>query len=542
MIDQPSATAWVPPSPDAALQRQTWKPLSLLNAYRLLLAGLFCAVTLIKIDLPPLGGRDHHLFLLVSLAYFGFALFSAVAIEWRRYFAAQLHLQILGDVAAIILLMYLSGGVSSGLGTLLIAALAGGGMLMSGRMAFLYAAITALGVLGEEAYIMVKHVAPGPNFTHAGLLGATFFATAIVAWLLAKRARESEALAAQRGIDLANMQQLTEYVIQRMQTGVIVVDPHQRVRLINESAWRLLGAAGLPAAQRLADLSPTLAAYLVLWQENPDREIQAFHTDPGGPDILPRFARLGTAGTLIFVEDTAATAQQAQQMKLASLGRFTASIAHEIRNPLGAISHANQLLAESPRLAEGDQRLTDIIQQHSQRMNAIVENILQLSRRQRAHPEEFELKPWLHDFVTTFCTTEGVDARYVTVDITPADTHVRIDPSQLHQVMWNLCHNGRRYSVEQTGTPRLKLRGGVSGESTNPFLEVIDYGPGVSQEAQSHLFEPFFTTEPKGTGLGLYISRELCESNQARLNYIPSTGGGGCFRIVFADPRRKQLT
>lgn len=542
MIDQPRAAARVAPSSDETLQRQTWKPLSLLNAYRLLLSGLFSVVALINLDLPPLGERDHRLFLLVSLAYFGVALLSMVALRWRQRFYAQLHLQILADIVAIIALMYLSGGVSSGLGTLLIAALAGGGMLMSGRMAFLYAAITALGVLGEEAYIMAKHSIPGPNFTHAGLLGATFFATAIVAYLLARRARESEALAAQRGIDLANMQQLTEYVIQRMQTGVIVVDPQQRVRLINESAWRLLGAAGHPATQRLAELSPTLAAYLVLWQENPDREIHAFHSEPGSPEILPRFARLGSAGTLIFVEDTAATAQQAQQMKLASLGRFTASIAHEIRNPLAAISHAGQLLAESPRLAEGDSRLTDIIQQHSQRMNGIVENILQLSRRQRAHPEEFELRPWLHDFVTTFCTTEGIDARYITIDITPPDTHVRIDPSQLHQVMWNLCHNGLRYSTEQRGAPRLKLRGGVSGDSPNPFLDVIDNGPGVSQEAQDHLFEPFFTTEAKGTGLGLYISRELCESNQARLNYIPGPRGGGCFRIVFADPRRKQLT
>jgi two-component system sensor histidine kinase PilS (NtrC family) len=541
MIDQPRAAARASPPPDEASQRQTWKPLSLLNAYRLLLAGLFCAVAVIGIDLPPLGERSHHLFLAVSLAYFGFALFSALTIRWRKQFHFQLRLQILADIVAITALMYLSGGVSSGLGTLLIAALAGGGMLMSGRMACLYAAITALSVLGEEAYIMVKHVPPGPNFTHAGLLGATFFATAILAYLLARRARESEALAAQRGIDLANMQQLTEYVIQRMQTGVIVVDPQQRVRLINESAWRLLGDAGHPASQRLADLSPTLAAYLVLWQENPDREIHAFHTDPASPELLPRFARLGNAGTLIFIEDTAATAQQAQQMKLASLGRFTASIAHEIRNPLAAISHAGQLLAESPRLAEGDSRLTDIIQQHSQRMNAIVENILQLSRRQRAHPEEFELKPWLQDFVATFCTTEGVDPGYITLDIAPPDTHVRIDPSQLHQVMWNLCHNGLRYSVEQTGTPRLKLRGGVSGESANPFLEVIDFGPGVSHEALDHLFEPFFTTEPKGTGLGLYISRELCESNQARLNYMAASGGGGCFRIVFADPRRKQL-
>jgi len=229
-------------------------------------------------------------------------------------------------------------------------------------------------------------------------------------------------------------------------------------------------------------------------------------------------------------------------MKLASLGRLTASIAHEIRNPLSAISHAGQLLAESPQLQASDTRLTDIIQQHSQRMNSIIENILQLSRLQRSHPEEFLLKPWLQDFVTTFCSTQGIETRYITIDIAPLDTLVRIDPTQLNQVLWNLCHNGLRYSVKQTGNLRLTLHGGINNESVNPFLEVIDSGPGVSQDALDHLFEPFFTTEPKGTGLGLYISRELCESNQARLNYIPTPGRGSCFRIVFADPRRKQLT
>ena len=542
MTDQRNASRGAALPPLSPPQRQTWKPLSLLNGYRLLLAGLFSLVAASNIDLAPLGERDRRLFLATSLTYFCFALLATATIRWRRRYYTQLYLQSLVDIVAIIALMYLSGGVSSGVGTLLIAALAGGGMLMSGRMAFLYAAIAALGVLWEELYIMAKHVTPGPNFTHAGLLGVTFFATAIVAWLLAKRARESEALAAQRGVDLANMQQLTEYVIQRMQTGVIVVDPQQRVRLINESAWRLLAATGHTAAPRLANLSPALAAYLVLWQESTEHEIRPFHADPGSPEILPRFARLGTAGTLIFIEDTAATAQQAQQMKLASLGRFTASIAHEIRNPLAAISHAGQLLAESPRLSDGDTRLTDIIQQHSQRMNAIVENILQLSRRQRAHPEEFELRPWLQEFITTFCATEAVDPRSIAIEVTPPDTRVRIDPSQLHQVVWNLCHNGLRYSPERSDSPRLKLRGGASGDSANPFLEVIDHGPGVPPGALDHLFEPFFTTEPKGTGLGLYISRELCESNQARLNYLAAPGGGGCFRIVFADPRRKQLT
>ena len=543
MIDQLRTIPRVSLAGGDTSYRQTWKPLSLFNLYRAVLAGLFSLVAITGIDLTPLGSQNHRLFMLTGIGYLGFSLLSALAIHWRTpRFQLQLYSQILADIICIILLMYASGGVRSGLGALLIAALAGGGMLMNGQMAILYAAITAMAVLGEEFYIWTNHIDVGPSFTHAGILGATFFATAILAYLLAKRARESEALATQRGVDLANMQQLTEYVIQRMQTGVIVIDLQQRVRLINESAWHLLGAVTNPDQTRLVDLSPPLAAYLVLWQENRDQEPQAFHPTPTSPEILPRFAKLGQAGILIFLENTAATAQQAQQMKLASLGRLTASIAHEIRNPLAAISHAGQLLAESPQMAAEDHRLTEIIQQHSQRMNAIVENILQLSRRQRSQPAEFELAFWLQEFIATFCSTQGIDSHFITIDIAPPDTIVRIDPSQLNQVLWNLCHNGIRYSLEKTGQARLILRGGSSEDSPNPFLDVIDFGPGVSPEAVDHLFEPFFTTEPKGTGLGLYISRELCESNQARLNYIPAASEGGCFRIIFADPRRKQLT
>jgi len=543
MIDQPRTTTRFPLSSGDTSFRQTWKPLSLFNLYRLVLAGLFSLVAITGADLSPLGTEDSRLFMLTSVGYLLFGLLSALAIHWRTpKFQWQLYSQLPADIICITLLMYASGGVRSGLGTLLIAALAGGGMLMSVQMAILYAAITTIAVLGEEFYIWVNHIAAGPNFTHAGILGVTFFVAAILAYLLAKRAREGEALAAQRGVDLANMQQLTEYVIQRMQTGIIVIDLQQRVRLINESAWHLLGTIENPYQYRLVDLSPPLAAYLVLWQENPDREPQAFLPSPSSPEILPRFAKLGQAGILIFLEDTSATAQQAQQMKLASLGRLTASIAHEIRNPLAAISHAGQLLAESPQMSTGDIRLTEIIRQHSQRMNAMVENILQLSRRQRSRPEEFELLSWLRDFITTFCNTQGIADDHIGIDIKPPDTIVRIDPTQLNQVLWNLCHNGIRYSLESSGEPRLMLRGGIGDESPNPFLDVIDSGRGVPREATDHLFEPFFTTEPKGTGLGLYISRELCESNQARLNYIPAAGGGSCFRITFADPRRKQLT
>ncbi|MCC6207964.1 MAG: HAMP domain-containing histidine kinase, partial [Gammaproteobacteria bacterium] len=214
-----------------------------------------------------------------------------------------------------------------------------------------------------------------------------------------------------------------------------------------------------------------------------------------------------------------------------------ASIAHEVRNPLGAISHASQLLAESPHLDPGDSRLTEIIQDHSARVNAIIENIMQLSRRGRAHPEELMLKPWLNQFINEFTSGEGLAPGRVRLEVTPGDTRVQMDPGQLHQVLWNLCQNGIKHG-SAGGT--LTLRAGIGADSNNPYLDVIDNGPGVDPKLQQQIFEPFFTTASDGTGMGLYIARELCASNQARLNYLANPLGGR-FRITFADPRRRQV-
>jgi two-component system sensor histidine kinase PilS (NtrC family) len=514
---------------------RAWKQLRILNYYRVALAGLFAGLAL-KGDLPaPLGSFDAGLFSRVAMAYFGTTLLALAAIRLRRPgFTLQVPLHIAVDLLAITLLMHASGGVRSGLGMLLIISVAGGSLLMEGRTSRLFAALATLAVLLQQAGAWLKN-GPPTDYTHAGLLGASFFATAVLGYSLARRLRESEALAARRGLDLAEQARLTQYVIQRMQTGVLVVDERFAVRLGNESALRLLDipepAAGLP----LAALCPPLAENLQAWWRH-GHQPSAFRTDAGAAELMPRFARLGDdhrAGTLIFLEDMAAITQQAQQLKLASLGRLTAGIAHEIRNPLGAISHAAQLLAESPSLDAGDQRLTEIIRNQSLRVNAIVENIMQLSRGQQAEPESLMLRPWLERFVAEFVSSEELEPGRVRAVIEPPDLHAQIDPDQLHQILSNLCHNGLRH-----GGRNLLLRAGLES-SGRAWLDVIDDGPGIDQACAQQIFEPFFTTSSAGTGLGLYIARELCLANQARISHVPGRGGA-CFRITFADPRRRQ--
>jgi len=240
---------------------------------------------------------------------------------------------------------------------------------------------------------------------------------------------------------------------------------------------------------------------------------------------------------LVFLDDNALMAQQVQQLKLASLGRLTASIAHEIRNPLGALSHAAQLLIESEHIHDQDRRLTEIIQQHSKRMNKVIETVLELSRRRQSEPQLVDLTLWVAQFIRDYKQTSPATDT-IECELEKEGILTRMDPNQLRQVLSNLCQNAFRYSGEPGSERTIWLKLYEDAGTGLPTLEIIDHGPGIDDRHLSQVFEPFYTTESAGTGLGLYISRELCESNQATLEYERLEPRGSCMRIVFAHPRR----
>ena len=243
----------------------------------------------------------------------------------------------------------------------------------------------------------------------------------------------------------------------------------------------------------------------------------------------------------MFIEDISEITQHAQEMKLVSLGRLTAGIAHEIRNPLGAISHAAQLLLESDELPQPDRRLAQIVQDQSRRMNHVIENVLQLSRRRQAAPQLLDLKYWLHRFASEF-RQSATSTQQLHLQTAGGSIQTRFDPHQLTQILSNLVQNGLRYSARYNARGQVWMRLYRDPDSDLPVLDVLDDGPGIDADQQQHIFEPFYTTDSKGTGLGLYLSRELCESNQARLAYYPRPEGGSCFRITFAHPRKMSWT
>jgi len=516
---------------------QDWKALDLFNLYRFTVAGIFLASMLANVAPSFLGQADKGLFLTTCWSYLGLTLGSGFTIRQRwPNFYTQVVGQLLIDVVMITFLMHASGGVNSGLGMLFVIAIAGGSLLTEGRTALFFAAMASLCVLIEVTWAeIVYYDLSFNNYTHAGMLGVSFFATALLAHSLARRVRISEALAKQRGVHLQYLAQLNAQIVQQIQTGIIVIDIAGQIRLFNEAAYRLLGLNKTGQQHLLSVLAPELAEQVEKWKNNRTKTSLLFRPNHGEVDVIASFTELNrghSVNILIMLEDATVTAQRAQQLKLASLGRLTATIAHEIRNPLSAISHAGQLLAESPDISPQKARLTQIIATHCQRVNTIIENVLQLSRREPANTQSFNLPPWLQAFIEEFINQHNLTSQDIILEINEVELMICFDPIQLYQVLGNLCDNGLRYSQK---APLLKIMVGISEESKRPYLDVRDYGTGMTQEVKAQIFEPFFTTEIKGTGLGLYLAREICEANQAALHLLANSNQGCCFRIHFSS-------
>jgi two-component system sensor histidine kinase PilS (NtrC family) len=518
------------------------RPLQLLGIFRIFISSTFCLLYITGNLITPLGSYNPDAFFSTSLFYLALGVAIWLSIRAPQIlFELKVWISALTDIILLTMLMHFSGGIQSGLGVLLVVTLATSSVLLGGRKALGLAAIATLIILVEQFYIGLSYPR-GRSYPFAGLLGTTYFASAILFMYVARRVRESEALATRRGIDLANLAQLTQHIIQRMQTGILVLDSRGHIRLLNESAAQMLRIDEQHHNSSIQDVAPELAEQWQAWIKNPEKNAEAIQLKNNPIDISPRFSRIGDdkdAGAVVFLQDMAAMAQQAQQLQLASLGRLSASIAHEIRNPLGAISHAGQLLAESENLDNNDVRLTQIISDHSRRLNTIVENVMSVSRRNPSQVELFNLKEYVEQYVQDYTVGHGLDNKTIDIDIKPANTMVRFDVGHLHQILNNLFQNALHHSRDISDNPRVTILGGRSHGEARPFLDVYDKGPGISDELQEQIFEPFFTTETTGTGLGLYLSRELAEGNQAHLNYIKDNDGKGCFRITFQDPRRQ---
>lgn len=517
-----------------------WVSLRLLNSYRLfvalvLLAGFFSPITDFGRDAPFVFYGFSSAYLIAGL------LFALLLLQRRPQATTQAYLHFFVDVVALNGATYASGGADSGLGVLLLVPVAAAGILLPTRDALVYAALAALMALTSEVVRHQTFDAAATDYPGAALLGAMLFTTALVAALLARRSAQFAQIARQRMADIRHLTTLNDRIIQQMESGILVVGPEGTVKLANASANVLLERDDIAPGEALTELAPGVAQALATWRADPHMPLPPFAAGPETQRRLhTQFTDLGDLGTLIALEDAAHIEEQLQQLKLASLGRLSASIAHEIRNPLSAIRHSTQLLGEAETLSAEDRRLVEIQLQHCGRINRIVEDVLVVSRRRAQPGESVQLPEWLNGFVREFRHTRQLEDEHVTLRETGSAEgtgSVTFDPDQLQQVLGNLCANALQHGQRSDGTGvRITLElGNLSGDQ--PYLDIVDDGVPIEDSRIEELFEPFYSTSRTGTGLGLFVARELCASNNARLRHIAETSGNR-FRILFESNSR----
>lgn len=505
-----------------------WQSLNYYHLYRFVVATLFLAATMFPTWASPFGSESPALTRNVSQAYWLISLAIPLALlYWKPPFNFLLTAEVVLDIAALTLVMSGSGGNHSGVDYLLLVAVAAAGLVGQGRLTLFYASLATLAVLLEQAQRALAGGRDAGDFTHTAIISIGFFATAVTARLLARRVVANEMLARRRGIELANQLEVNQRVIRDMQDGVLVVAADGSVSQYNPRAASLWDATPPPEAS-LEDFSPELAARYRLWRRTGDEVTETLRAPRSGRMLKVRFLPAGdAANALLYIEDTERIQAQAQQIKLAALGRLTASMAHEIRNPLAAISHAAELLPEgqSPQTL---QRLSRIIGDNTQRLNRLVTDVVELGRRDRIQPELVRVHEAIGILIDELALTHEELREIVQVDC-PSSIWLRFDRNHLHRILTNLVENSLRYCKNLPGSISIGAR--VDGVTGQVEVSVRDDGPGVVVDVRDRLFEPFFTTRSAGTGLGLYIARELCEANDAAIELVPSDKGA-CFRVT----------
>jgi len=521
----------------------TGRVINYLNVYRMIITVLLGVGYFSGIVGTDTASQNPTLAGAVLSAYLVFAAYHVFsAFRPRRDVFRLAQYSMMTDIFFLSLLLLSFGGLENGMGVLLIFAGALGAIMLPMRLALFLASIASLAMIGEAVW----RAYPNDGMEavlRSGLYGVTAMLAALVAHQIAFWARDFRLIAERSRKAVSELEQVNEMIIRRMRTGVIVVDRNRQVRLMNESAWFLFGSPPI-RQKKLNVLSPRLEKALLRWRETTTLSNDQVLLEPSQAEVVPSFVSLPLgeeSGTLIFLADENLITRRAMQISVTTLGKLSSSIAHEIRNPLAAATHAAQLLEESPSIKLSEMRLINIIQKQCKRMNGIVENILQLSRREQSKPESLELNEFLTELVGEFLSTQKAKNVDFKTHLPPGEAYVMYDRSQLSQCVWKLLDNSIDHATG-TKVTRLRLSMRKDDQAGYCVITLEDNGPGIDRAQIKHIFEPFYTTRKDGSGLGLYIARQLCEANQSELTVDSELGQGARFHLRVALARGRSAS
>ncbi len=517
--------------------KQAWFFLKVFLLYRVALSSLLMILYQSQFSQIIIATNYLQLYNYTSKIYLILSVISGFLAFWRIInYSVQTQSIIFVDIVAITLIMHSCGGISSGFGTLLAGSLAASGLLIGGRCSMVFAALSTVSIFTEQVYAIRLNEVSMSSYPTVGMLGATFFITAFLSYVLAKRSEQSELLANKQQQTIITLEALNQYIIQHLQSGLIIINKDQQILTINEAALSLFFQCKTPL--QLSDVSAPLSSFFQDWLIN-NQDFFVLQR-PKQASLHLRFSLLNAENKnfyMIMIEDTTLHNQRLQQGVLASLGHLTANIAHEIRNPLSAITHAAQLLSENPDFSSQDTRLTEIILNHSRRINKIINDILQSSKRSPSNRKKVGINEYLTHYLDDFKLEHGVDKNYLQLNLCENNLTALIDEGHLKQIMDNLSQNALKYGQPEKESIIIRL----SELETHPCIDIIDNGELLNADVISHLFEPFFTTSTTGTGLGLYLSRELAELNQASLSYQVNSQKKNSFRLQLSNAENIKI-
>ncbi len=464
--------------------------------------------------------------------YFGFIVVTFLKPQWQQQTLSMPNATAVVDITMMACLVFMVGGVGSGFGILILPFVATSCLLSYGRYPLLYASYAAL-LIGLVVFL-------SSNFTEAGgleskvvmtavlLVAACYLVAALTAFSATylKRATDS---ATKHKLAYRRVSGLNKLVLNRVQEAVVVIDAGQRVWLFNRQAKTYFPNL---AVDECEDVFGDLVHR---WQRQAER---AFETNMHiyQHAMYVRAVPLIQEDTqllMLFIRSLREVAAEAMATKLASLGQLTANLAHEIRNPLSAIRHANDLLTEEDA-DEVTLKLRGIIDSNILRIDKMLEEVSMLNKREGLSRESINMMKFWLDFKQEFTLNHPDAIGCLKMNMEGSNLSVACDSHHLQQVMWNLCNNAWRHSRKDEHAVTVLIR--TSGKMYISIV-VADNGKGVPAEHRNSLFEPFFTTEKEGTGLGLYVARELAHANMGQLHYHPEMNG---FELILPKDEKEN--
>ena len=511
------------------------------NGYRIIIAIFFSFSFMLALKTA-----QHDYWVLINLFPTFFYFFFSITLFILYYFYPKNPLLMVGltvDALVLTTLLYFSGGNDLQVILLFLVQVAAAFMLVRSNQAILLTIFAITLVIYQQFYQTLKSDVNYALVNNVASMAISFIGVAYLSYTLSKRLKQIERLSERQVNEVNALNAINNKIVQIIDQGVVVLSHDLEIFIANDTAIDQLHLPKTLDNFNLPDISPLLAARLAPVIEQPEatlivrldvpttRTPLAVGIEPNNQsfnDLRLRITQLRQQYAIIFIEDLRHELSRAQQLKLASLGQLSASIAHEIRNPLATISQASQLLMEE--VNEADSGLSDdnillyeMIYHQTIRVNKIIEDVLKLSRQQRPNFVYIEPKTWLNDFIQQNFSGHDIFLHCHT------DKGFMFDNHQLAQILVNLINNGLRFSSKTQPHAFVTLEVYEFGKSIH--IDVIDTGHGVAKENIEYLFNPFFTTDNQGTGLGLYLSQAFCQANYANLEYVPSERQT-CFRII----------